>query len=233
MQFLQPISRAIALFLFAVSCEAFNFHGAWHRHAARNQQFRAVRAPGSLSGMMKKDTFDFGCFKNNGRRSCFYPNQQGIVLEPLLLSPSRSAHGQHEDDEDESLLDPSSPEVRVLNARLKGEIHLPRWGRAFRLRGKATNASSFSAAGLERQEEEDIITLREYRANFVPKSYMEACFNMTKINMQDMYDYSTWKWSDIKKKKSLQHESARFVIATKRMNTASQGVQVVGFVHYR
>jgi hypothetical protein len=237
MQLLQPISLAIALYLFGTSCEAFNFHGGFYKQAARNQQLRAVQAPtkGSSSlSSMRKDMFQSSCLKNPRGGSCFPPNQQGIRLKPLLLSPSRSAQGQHEDDDEaESLLDPSSAEVRVLNARLKGEFHLPRWGRAFRLRGKETDASSFSAADMEQQEEEDVITLREYRANFLPKAYMQACFNMTKINMEYMYDYSSWGWNDMKKRRSLEHESARFVVATKRSNAASQDVQVVGFVHYR
>jgi hypothetical protein len=233
----RALSYAVALCFLVSTCQAFVSNGIFLLNPA-------LRIPG-MQGCIRLPGLSNMRGRTLGSNSLRKPEEyafssvihQLYKLKPLLLSPSRQAYGRSNEDEDEDsqyLMDPSSPEVRVLNARLRGEFHMPSWGRTFRPRKrKASDVTLLIPAAGGENDADHNITLREYRANFLPKQYLEACFNMTKVNMEEMYNRSSWKWSDAKKLKSLQHESARLIVATRKMDVSGHGSEVVGFVHYR
>eukprot|EP00923_Selenidium_pygospionis_P055272 GHVN01096370.1.p1 GENE.GHVN01096370.1~~GHVN01096370.1.p1 ORF type:complete len:300 (-),score=54.94 GHVN01096370.1:187-1086(-) len=75
------------------------------------------------------------------------------------------------------------------------------------------------------------IVVEGYAACDVPQTLMEACFALTKGNMQHLYDgaeFNNKGWSDKIKMKELTHDEARFIIA----KTETDG-ELSGFAHFR
>eukprot|EP00923_Selenidium_pygospionis_P055275 GHVN01096373.1.p1 GENE.GHVN01096373.1~~GHVN01096373.1.p1 ORF type:complete len:196 (-),score=26.54 GHVN01096373.1:652-1239(-) len=75
------------------------------------------------------------------------------------------------------------------------------------------------------------VVVEGYAACDVPQTLMEACFALTKANMQPLYDRAEFNnrgWSDKIKMKELTHDEARFIIA----KTANDG-ELSGFAHFR
>lgn len=60
----------------------------------------------------------------------------------------------------------------------------------------------------------------------------EALFQLTKLNMEDMYKRCRgWGWDDFKKEKEFRHRDARFAVVS-TTGVAGEN-EVVGFVHFR
>lgn len=75
------------------------------------------------------------------------------------------------------------------------------------------------------------LTLRSFCNNEIPEDLRQQYFYLVKRNMQAMYEYSDWGWSDERKWKDVINPKTRFIIAT-RKRFFDQVEEVVGGVLY-
>jgi len=62
----------------------------------------------------------------------------------------------------------------------------------------------------------------------VPKDIMNYCVNLTETNMQQLYEDAGWGWNQLKKRRELEDEEARLLVASDKTTG-----EPVGFMHFR
>ena len=125
-----------------------------------------------------------------------------------LPATKASSGGGEWDVDDEMDWGETSKEELVLDARMAGRDGVPLWAQSMTLRGKQ-------------------VVLQSYKGKEIPAYLSADAFDLTKANMQDMYEASMWGWSDAQKSGDLQSHLARFFVAT------GERGELLGFVHYR
>ena len=132
------------------------------------------------------------------------------ALPAPMATASRAKAGSWEED-DIDWGQPSKEEL-VLDARLAGRDPVPSWARSMTIRGN---------------EKSRFVRVHSYKGKDLPTYLVQDAFDLTKANMEAMYEQSLWGWSDGQKRGDLESELARFFVATDERG------QLQGFIHYR
>jgi hypothetical protein len=111
------------------------------------------------------------------------------------------------------------------------------------LLNRANNASLLELEEIVRPWMDSLYQDSEIRLKMyarLPKDVFEQVFNLTEMNMAEMYKRCRgWGWNPKEKKKEFKHKDSRFAVITKNQDE-EQGLKkrrrderVVGFVHFR
>jgi N-alpha-acetyltransferase 40 len=73
------------------------------------------------------------------------------------------------------------------------------------------------------------LTIKHYHASKLPSDVFEWCFELTKKNMEALYEECPgWGWKDGKKRRELSYEDARVIVAVD-----AESSEPMGFLNYR
>jgi primosomal protein N' len=89
----------------------------------------------------------------------------------------------------------------VIQARNSPVVEVPEWARLLEVVGAEGEAGT------------EMVELISRTQNQMTYPVKEAVFNITKKNMADMYEYSSWGWSDENKWLSINNTEIRFILA--------------------
>lgn len=89
----------------------------------------------------------------------------------------------------------------VIQARNSPVVEVPEWARLLEVVGAEGEAGAEMVELISRTQDQMTYPVKE------------AVFNITKKNMADMYEYSSWGWSDENKWLSINNTEIRFILA--------------------
>ncbi len=114
-----------------------------------------------------------------------------------------------------------------------------------RIHAKLTSARLDDASGLPRNVLVDFVPFAKFERNglavdlefyargngeqsMVPAEVVDFCFDLTERNMRQHYEQSGWGWNALKKRRELEDEEARLLVARDRATN-----KLVAFMHFR